>query len=320
MWKRGVVTPGVRMQRALERGGTRRFSLTLLAGSQVALRVQDEILIARLYDELVVGGRIHKTTRRNRFKGLDRIIVEKLIAEWPHAEEISIHDVGASSGITTLELWQAVLAQRPARAHASDYYANMLLIRREGTPLTIACDEEGEPLQFTWGEFVFSARQRESFLRPVNRWLQARAMAVLPQVTEVLAARKSGRDVPAGWSIEEVGLWHPVCRLAAAADSRFTMGRHDVCMPLTPRWHFVRAMNVLNPGYFSPERQREAVRALAGSLLPGGLLLMGRTREEADSSSVATLFKSTGDGLVPILDLRGGAENRALVLEAGKHS
>ncbi len=320
MWKRGVVIPGARMQRALEHPGTRRFSLTLLAGSDAAMRVQDEILLARLYNELVVAGRIHKTTRRNRFKGLDRIIVEVLGRELPDVPEIALHDVGASSGVTTLELWKTLLSVRPGRAHASDYYANMLLVRCEGHPLVVACDEEGAPLQFTLGEFVFSAGQRESLFRPCNRWLQARARARLPDVARVIAARKEGRTLPSGWSVEVVALWHPACRLAAAADARFTLGRHDVCAVMSPRWHFVRAMNVLNPGYFSPERQREAVRALAGSLLPGGLLLIGRTREEADSSNVATLFRASSAGLEAILDLRGGAENKELVLEAGKRS
>ena len=321
MWKQGVTASGPLMQRALEIRGTRRFALTLLAGGEAAMRVMDDILLARLYDELVVGGNIHKTTRRNRFKGLDQQVLAIVRERFAAVPELLVHDVGASSGITSLELWRSLVAERPTRMHASDYYAVLLVVRMANCPWAVVCEEDGAPLQFVSERFVLRAVQPESVLRPVNRWLQRRARKWLPQVDALLKAAGAGQQnaapCRAGASIERIQLWHPECSLTAAAEPRFSVGRHDVFATMPPKWHLVRAMNVLNPGYFNPERQRVAARALAGSLLPGGVLVVGRTREEADASTAVSFFVREGNSLRVLLDLRGGAENRDLILEAG---
>lgn len=317
MWKVGVTAQGPMMKRALEVAGTRRFALTLLAGSEIAMRVMDEVLLARLYDELVVGGNIHKTTRRNRFKGLDKHLLTMVSEQFSAVPELCVHDVGASSGITSLELWQALIAQRPARVHASDYYTQLMITRMAHCPWAVVCDEDGAELQFVGAHFVLRAKQGESALRPVNRWLQRRARRFLPQVAEVLQAHRAGQPLPHAATLEFAQLWHPECSRTAAHDARFSLGRHDVFMPSPPVWHVVRVMNVLNPGYFSAERQRAAVQALVQSLLPGGVLIVGRTREEADASTAVSFFVREAGGLRVLLDLQGGAENRALILEAG---
>lgn len=316
MWKEGVTAPGPLMQRALATRAPRRFALTLLAGNEAALRVMDEILLSRLYDELVVAGKIHKTTRRNRFKGLDQEILRLMQTHFAAESTLRVHDVGASSGITSLELWRTLAAWHDTRVHASDYYACLLVVRFADAPWATVCTEDGEPLQFVSERFVLRVTEAESVTRPVNRWLQRRARQLLPQVREILKADAAGAALPAGSSIERIRLWHPECVLACAREPRFTLGRHDIFTPQTPQWHFVRAMNVLNPGYFSVDAQRRAAHALAAGLLPGGILLVGRTREEADATTAASFFVKQNGRLRLLLDLRGGAENRDLILDA----
>lgn len=325
MLRTGVTRRGARLDRQLGDPAGPRFALTLLEDLARHFRPEDERLLSRLYDEVVVGGKVYKTTRRDRFQELDGRLVEEVVARWASVPVVDAHDVGASNAITSLDLFRKIAALRPVRLHASDWFESLWVVEPAGSRWTVVFDQEREPLQLIGRRFVLSPRLGEGRRHPVNRLLLARARRrLLPAARALLGEAIEGAGAapvrrPSG-VVRRLPLWHPECLRAAAREPGFTLGRHDLFRPADSRFHLIRAMNVLNPGYFPPERIADGVRALAAALHDGGLLVVGRTLEESGARTRASAFVGSGGRLLPAFDLHDGAENRDLILAAAAAS
>lgn len=326
MLRLGVVGRGPTLDREL--AGTsargRRFSLTLLRELTAAWNPSDEALLDRLYQELVVAGKVHKTTRRDRFCELDTRLMDDLETRFPDATPLRIHDVGASNAITSLQLFRQLSARRPVHVHASDWFDCLYFVQVRGRSWTTVLDADGEPAQYVGHGLVLSAlrlKNTEGRRFPVNwlikRWLDR---TLLPHARSALAQALGGsvtwtspesRSLPRA-TVTRLPLMHPECAAALRTTKAFTYGRHDAFQPTTEVFHCVRALNFLNPGYFDPSQVARGVRACALGLLPGGLLIIGRTMDESDGHTRATAFVRKGGTLEPVWDLNEGSEIRDL--------
>ena len=148
MWKTGIVRSEDLLGRSADRKGGRRFAFTLLADLQQAHLPTDEVLLESIYNQLVVGGHVHKTTHRGRFRELDRRLVDEVLQRFANVELVRLHDIGASSAITSLELFRAFENRHPVAVHASDFYAHLDFVVCAGSPWTIVFDADGRALQF----------------------------------------------------------------------------------------------------------------------------------------------------------------------------
>jgi predicted methyltransferase len=77
--------------------------------------------------------------------------------------------------------------------------------------------------------------------------------------------------------------------------------------------HVLRTMNILNLSYFSREQLAEAASAAFDSLRPGGIWIVGRTREE-DFSNHATLFRRGENAWEPLERIGNGSEIEEVAL------
>ncbi len=319
MFRTGIVDLATARRRPLEDTDRRRYAITLLDDLERDFRPEDERLLSRLYDEVVVGGNVYKTTRAGRFRDLDERLVEDVRTRFGPPVDLVAHDVGASNAVTSLELFRALDALRPARVHASDYFDAVFVVRPDASGPAVVFDPDRRPIQYIGTHFVLAAAG-ESRRWPLNRWLLAKAAASLaPRAKTALdtwldGAAKGG----AGSSVaHRLSLWHPTCKTEARNTARFTLGHHDLFVPSGRRWHLIRAMNVLNPHYFPADRITAAVRTLAADLEEGGLLVIGRSVEEEGGTNRASAFLKQGPRLRPAWDFGAGAEVRDLVLEVG---
>lgn len=318
MWKTGVVERGLRMDRELSRPSSRRFALTLLVDLQSSYTPEDEPLLARIYSQLVVGGDVYKTTRRKRFVELDSRLVEDLAWRFAGARTVMVHDVGASNGVSSLVLLRALRTRIHARVHATDLYDRLYLVKCNRSSWVVTFTADREPVQFVGRHFVLPALERESRRRPLNvllRWWLRRNLlpsARLVLETTVLSSTDEEANGPLG-RVLRVPLIHPECLQVLGRDPDFTFARHDLFVPTEERYHVIRAVNVLNPGYFSNERLGQAIRALATGLRPGGLLLVGRTVDEEDGHTRATAFVKMPGRFQLAWELHEGAENRDFI-------
>jgi hypothetical protein len=101
------------------------------------------------------GGALLKTTRPGRFAELDALLDAELGRVAP-GRLIRVHDVAASSAITSIELLEALRARGPANVRASDYYDALYLL--DGAPFSFVFDADMAPLQATVGRAGISAQ------------------------------------------------------------------------------------------------------------------------------------------------------------------
>ena len=85
-------------------------------------------------------------------------------------------------------------------------------------------------------------------------------------------------------------------------------------------FHVLRAANILNRVYFDDITLTAMLRNLRSRLLPGGLLIVCKTRAN-DSVNEATLFKLQDDLKLAVVErLNGGSEVEELALALNSHS
>lgn len=98
-------------------------------------------------------------------------------------------------------------------------------------------------------------------------------------------------------------------------EPRFTLGKDDLFQPGGGPFEVVRVMNALTARHFAEPQVVHGIRAVAATLVPGGLLALGRNIDEADGRLRATLFEKREGRLQPIGSVGEGYEMVAAVAE-----
>lgn len=321
MFKRGVTQRGEFARLALEREKARQgwwpFAYTLLGDIENDYSDEDEPLLERLYQSMAAGEGVCKITRRNRFPDLDRQLADDCRERFPEALPLIVHDVGCSSAISSLELFDRLIRERPTEVHASDYFDALYLVRVPTTDWTVVFDATYEPLQLVGRWLVLSARTPAPWRYPVNRLAgRSACRRLLPVARELLRKHLGGdQDVAA---VREVSLFHPRAAGRARESAGFLLNRHNLFEPNSVPAHVVRAMNVLTTNHFSEEQVRIGIRACAANLLPGGLLILGRSIDEEDGRARASAYHigRGGGGAEEVWRSNEGYERPDLVHEA----
>src|SRR5207245_10776478 len=77
---------------------------------------------------------------------------------------------------------------------------------------------------------------------------------------------------------------------------RFSIRRHSVFEPSERLCDVIRTMNIFNVAYFPRQRLLEGARAVAASLRPGGVWIVGRTVRENPPVHNASIFVREAEG------------------------
>jgi hypothetical protein len=216
--------------------------------------------------------------------------------------------VGASSAITSLELYDCLNHVRPTSVLATDFFDRLDFVTPPESGWTVAFDAEGRAVQAVGYGFALALTGKQPRRYPVNALL-ARSVAkrIVPTALDQYADAKNRKTLP---------LFHPLCMQRAAIDQNFSVGRFDVFTASPNRFHLIRAMNCLNRCYFSEVELRKALRLCSNALEEGGLLLVGRSVDEEDGRVTASLYEKIGGKLTRQWDENEGSELNALVDEA----
>lgn len=226
-----------------------------------------------------------KTTRPDRFLALDAAILTAT-RRLKMDKEITLHDMAASDGITSLELFNRLSYERPVRLTASDYYDEIHAARRG--MFWVFYDKEHVVLQVALGDIALSSKRANEFLA---RLLSARLSPPRP-----------------------VSLFHPDVIARTQIDDRFVVTRDNFFSPSPTQYDVVRVMNALGTRNFPRLQIERAVQAVAKTVMDGGLLILGRSADELDGSPQATIFQRLENKFIAVSDLAGGYELRDLVL------
>jgi len=233
--------------------------------------MKNPVTIDLAFSKIDLLSGVSKQTNKNRFSDVDptslQIIASRSLSK--------LHDVGVSSGITSLELRrQLQTAGFEGEMFISDKFARFWTNRRGLS--TDVFDSDYNLVCTYLGPIVGDSE--DTWKLPISRLV-------------FLRARKRKFD-----DSSEQGflLLHPdVLDSVNRGDLRFI--DFDVFNNSEDRtFDFVRCMNLLNLGYFPTGKILDGLRTLHGSLAPGGILQIGRTHLEGGNH--VTFYERTTDG------------------------
>jgi hypothetical protein len=236
--------------------------------------------------EFATADATSKQTSPGRFRDLDEI-AQAIIA----AHQLdSLHDIGVSTGVTSLDLYRTLTAAGiPFQLHISDKFA---VYGSSGRFPTRIIDAQGTVTELYLCGIL--GRRDVSYKYPLTRLLHW-----------LLADRPNHGVIRRFALFNHEVLGHIEKGLIQRID-------YDVFLTRMPRaFSFVRCMNLLNLGYFPRERIETALRNIIESLRDGGVLQIGRTHP--DGTSHVTFYAKRGARLEPLQEVGGGTELREVI-------
>ena len=239
-----------------------------------------------VYKAFFTSNATSKETSAERFRDLDQI-ARSIITD---RKLDSIHDIGVSSGVTSLSLYRALSTNGiPFVLHISDKFA---VYGATGRFPTRIIDAEGSVTELYLCGILGKRDVSSKF--PLTRFLHW-----------LLADRPNDGPIRRFVLLEHEVLVHIEKGLIQRID-------YDVFATRMPcAFSFVRCMNLLNLGYFRTERIETALRNILESLREGGVLQIGRTHP--DGTSHATFYVKRGARLEVLQQVGSGTELRAVI-------
>jgi hypothetical protein len=257
---------------------------------------------------------IQKRTYARRFDDFDRLSVSSIAANFPTRQDIRVHDIGASDGRTSCGLYEPLNRMYGERIHflASDYAPYLYVLKRVQGASRLIIDDRLHVLQIVTPPFVFIVHHLESRrLDPLSYLLRLLVTALYAR--PLLEGYKAGRP-----SIERtrLELLCQECRACISQQNNFRFDSYDVLSGPTEPFDIIRAMNLLNHGYFSEAQLRNAVRNVIQSLSEGGLFIIGSNAEPGTMVD-GGIYKKTKSRMERIAISGKGSQIDALISDVG---
>lgn len=251
-----------------------------------------------MLDRIVMAHGAFKRTTRDRTPDFDDI-VELHVSQDEYLRQvmgnISIHDVGVSDGrscIGFIRAMQGVFAQK-MHYTASDYspFVYVLSCARKANYKVIV-DENDNPLQLVSPPFVFDlVREKPKHYRSLESWVFFwRGERVLKRIMACC------REYPEQSHREKIMIIDRQFCEILENNPAWNFKQYNVLDPLQDKYHIVRAMNVLNPGYFDEAELELAVSNILKSLHTGGLFITG-SNLDAGSSVDGGIYRKSDAGI-----------------------
>ena len=266
----------------------------------------------RMLSRFANGNGTFRYTYTGRFEDFDTVTVKSIASNFSRSRKIRIHDVGASDGRTSCQLYEYLDGVYGTSLDflASDREPFLYLLRRKHSSLRLIVDGRDNVLQITAPPFVLNVirPETESKLRyPVNHF--ARYLLLKLYVPKLLGSYRANHSDVERSKIE---LMCDACRVKVASKTNFRFQTYDVLTEPTECFDVIRAMNVLNPSYFDQRQLRTAVWNLIHSLKDGGLFVIG-SNVEAGTTVNGGIYQKNGDHLELRVTSGTGSQIDALV-------
>lgn len=244
--------------------------------------VQDQSFYRQLFRHLRYGDVSGKETYFGRFADLDDQII-------PYFDNnLSIHDVGCSTGVTSLDLYESCQKNNiNVDLTISDKYTKIYF---SGSFFRKVYDGSGNLKQIYLGRLLLDKNISNYFI-----------LSKIFFYPFALFCKKK----PNHLNLQGISLMDPSVRTLFHSHA-IKVVDYDIFFGTSGKFDFVRCMNVLNRSYFPDELIITGLHNLVQSLHQGGMLLVGRTDELKVNK--ATLFKKVDGCLVVLRHFTGGAE------------
>jgi hypothetical protein len=253
--------------------------------------VNDPVLRNTIVSNIVTEERHGKATAPGRFKDLDEIASKHVKPGTPNI----VHDIGVSSGITSCDFYDSVFSKLKAEYFISDKYTRYYYTGRR----VIRIFDVDRRLLYG---SVFSLLANKGLGRyyPIASWLYW----ILDHIPPI--------DV----ELKEICLLDHRT-IAYINEGKLKCIDYDVFRTtIANRFTYVRCMNVLNRNsWFSDEQISKALAAICDSIVEGGILQVGRSRDNGMHD--ASFFRKDKGRMQLLESVNRGTELMCFVVASG---
>lgn len=285
-------------------GGEKRLSITLY--DRIINEPNADELAERILSLVVDERGAYKRTYAKRFEEFDENVLSHLEEQVSRDTSLILQDVGISDGRTSCDFFEKLATRfHTLSYHASDYNPNVVVIEKGNTKVTL--NYRNRILEYVWPPFVFNAMKRDSYwYYPLNNLIRffVERLIVKAIVKEYLCRNIQAR---------ELHLYAPRTLSLAQKEKRFHLGQHDLLMPFEQTSHIIRAMNVLNPTYFTVKEYSCVIANVHAGLLEKGLLITG-SNQGAGSLVHGGIYQKTPTGFEKTWQSGDGSPIEELIL------
>jgi SAM-dependent methyltransferase len=255
------------------------------------------------YDTLVARVRMPngtwKQTAAGRLRLADDALVGVLEDTRAPGGALSVLDLGASTGVTSVDLYERLSRRWSVQFTATDLYRDAFAVSAPARRGALVLSAAGDVLQHVFGPFVLAGQLEESAAYPVNRALKRWSERVLvPRARRALASDLAARDRPYfatkdvdGLVIQRLPLFSWRCLELLRRTARFRFLVHDVTEPPPTTATIVRAVNIITRDYFDLPTATRAIAHALQAVEPGGYFVAGQSRGLDPAAMRATVFR-----------------------------
>ncbi|MBL0941275.1 MAG: hypothetical protein IBJ00_00870 [Alphaproteobacteria bacterium] len=285
--------------------GKKRLSITLY--DQIINHPDAEGLAERILLYFADERGAYKRTYAKRFEAFDIEILKLLSQQLKSQESLVIQDVAVSDGRTACDFFEKLTEYFSNVSYfASDYNPKVYVIEKESTRITLS--HTGKILEIVWPPFVFNSIKEENCIYyPVNYLV--RRFVLYFVVPPLMKAYHAGE-----LKVRELSLFAHKALILAQNDKRFHLLQHDLLNAFTNQSHLIRAMNVLNPSYFSQDQFEKVLSHIYTGLCKDGLLITG-SNQEAGSIVHGGVYQKMPSGFRKIWQSGAGSPIEKKLLE-----
>jgi hypothetical protein len=271
------------------------------------------------FNELRIG-LPYKRTHSGRFSEINNFIIDVIKSHLGVEKIISVHDMAASSGITSWEFFEQLEAEKLKVAFiASDYYTHLFFVRLHNHRWLTVLDSDFNILQYIGYGFVLTNPEANVYILN-NLLLKYLNFSVLPKAQNFLYKviknkyeyDRFGYKEESG-SIQRIPLISPEILKHLDVKNNFKFIRHDLFRECKQKVDIIRTMNILNKTHFSEKQLLKGGKSIINSLNDKGLWIVGENRDNKGDYCEATLYAKSGNRLIHLGDFCGGSEISDLI-------
>jgi hypothetical protein len=241
-------------------------------------------------------GHFYKMTFKNRFADIDKQVVNLIDELFKGKQNISIHDIGASDGRTSVEFYNILKSQIKSNIlfTASDLYTDLKLYKYKKHKILLVKDDCDILHEIVAPPFVFTVGRNESWFYFLNKLYY-----------KILTGKIKHLDKVEQPEIISFQMIHHSCYFEINQSDNFRFITFDLFHPSDQKYDVVRLMNLLHPGYFSNQDIYIALKNIFNILSPQGILITGGNKDQG-SFSDASVYQKNENRLINITHYNSG--------------
>jgi SAM-dependent methyltransferase len=234
-----------------------------------------------------------KRTNRGRLICTEAMLCEHITPR--PACQVSVLDLGASEGLTTLELASALQQRFGYRVNVTLADLNLWLYRYRKGPVFEYRAQDGEPIMVKFGPLGLRLAR--------NRHNQPQSVDPLAKTYVRFSQFRKSMKLDTKISLVHPFVWNQPAVRVAELD----------CLVRNRSLEFsfdaVRASNILNPDYFARPQIDRALACIHAYLVEGGCLVVSRNRDDLPGQSEhGSVWRKTSSQFSHLADFGAGSE------------